>query len=171
MGGFGRRLVIVVHRCECLGDRGEARLQQLIEALASFVRYLHWPLSGRVYCSDSEYREAFLYLLVITYPSSVFRDTCLDTCTCTCMHHVYTCIHSNVYRFLACIPYHTRMEYMYSWCIDILCQADVYYLYFPNRTVIEKWMEETTNPMMFMQPMLSRKQHECPTLLAVATHV
>ena len=45
------------------------------------------------------------------------------------------------------------------------------YLYFPNRTVIEKWMEETTNPMMFMQPTLSRKQHECPTLLAVATHV
>ena len=45
------------------------------------------------------------------------------------------------------------------------------YLYFPNRTVIEKWMEETTNPMRFMQPTLSRKQHECPTLLAVATHV
>jgi hypothetical protein len=74
-------------------------------------------MTGGVYCSDSEYREAFLYVLVITYPSSVFRDTCLDTC----MHHVYTCIHPNVYRFLACIPYHTRMEYMYSWCIDILC--------------------------------------------------
>ena len=46
------------------------------------------------------------------------------------------------------------------------------YLYFPNRTVIEKWMEETTNPMMFMQSiMFSRKQLECLTLFAAATHV
>ena len=43
------------------------------------------------------------------------------------------------------------------------------YLYFPNRTAIEKWMEETTNPMMFMQSMFSQKQHECLTLLAAAT--
>ena len=32
-------------------------------------------------------------------------------------------------------------------------------------------MEETTNPMMFMQSMFSRKQLECLTLFAAATHV
>ena len=63
---------------------------------------------------------------------------------------------------------------------DVLTQVTHYrigvfyrptYLYFPDRTVIEKWMEETTNPMMLMQSMLSRKQLECLTLFAAATHV
>ena len=87
-----------------------------------FVICIGHCLAGYTAAIPNIYREAFLYLLVITYPSSVFRDTCLDTC----MHHVYTCIHSNAYRFLACIPYHTRMEYMYSWCIDILCKLYMY---------------------------------------------
>ena len=48
------------------------------------------------------------------------------------------------------------------------------YLYFPDRTVIEKWMEETTNPMMFMQSAFSeaagvpntlRSNHACLTLM------
>ena len=54
-----------------------------------------------------------------------------------------------------------------------LLQADVPFFTFRTRTVIEKWMEETTNPMMLMQmqSMLSRKQLECLTLFAAATHV
>ena len=48
------------------------------------------------------------------------------------------------------------------------------YLYFPNRTVIEKWMEETTNPMRFMQsafpeaagvPNTLRSNHACLILM------
>ena len=64
--------------------------------------------------------------------------------------------------------------YIYIHVHGGLLQADVQYLYFPNRTVIEKWMEETTNPMMLMQsafpeaagvPNTLRSNHACLTLM------